>query len=197
MPITVLETWNLPARNTSPQHYITQRDSIWKSQSQCRIDSGEGGTGSMRNRAAGRGTQSVLQFLTQHLGRACLITKWAVRHISRRFQRPNKSYMGTPSLAVPPHTYPSIPHRIQPCQWLTWNQAHKVVLIMSVYSVGLPGISFLWCGQLPLLGSSCILSYSWVLLGSSATTVSKRGWVFFCLWIYTPGLHHRMAKLVT
>lgn len=104
--------------------------------------------GFMRNRAAGRGTQSVLQFLTQHLGRACLITKWAGRHISRRFQRPNKSYMGTPSLAVPPHTYPSIPCRIQPCQWLTRNEAHKVVLIMSVYSVGLPSILFLQCGQL-------------------------------------------------
>lgn len=140
----------------------------------------------MRNRAAGRGTQSVLQFLTQHLGRACLITKWAVWHISRRFQRPNKSYMGTPSLAVPPHTYPSIPRRIQPCQWLTWNQAHKVVLIMSVYSVGLPGISFLWSGQLlfwVLVAHSVI---SWVLLGSSATTVFKRGWVFFCLWDLHP-----------
>lgn len=154
--------------------------------------------GSVRNRAAGGGTQTVLQFLTQHLGK-CLITKWAGRHISRRFQRPNKSYVGTASRAVPPHTYPSIPRRTQPCQWLTRNEAHKVALIMSVYSVGPPGISCLWCGQLLFWVLVAQLVISWVLLGSSATTVSKRGWVFFCpfslLWIYTPGVQHRMAML--
>lgn len=140
----------------------------------------------MRNRAAGRGTQSVLQFLTQHLGRACLITKWAVLHISRRFQRPNKSYMGTPLLAVSPHTYPSIPRRIQPCQWLTWNQAHKVVLIMSVYSVGLPGTSFFMEWAAPLLGSSCTLSYQLSFTGKLCYNCVQKGLGFLLPLGFTP-----------
>lgn len=80
---------------------------------------------------------------------------------------------GYPALALPQHTWPSTPCRVQPCQWLTWNEAHKM---MSVSSVGLPSCVFYAGIQEEILmgtqGQSELLKCDLLLMAGSR-------WVFF------------------